>query len=82
MESGVASRTAVVKWLFDSDPSIRWQVMRDLTDEPGEVIAAERSRVATEGWGAQLLDLQTSEGHWGDDDRDHAWIPTITPLCC
>jgi hypothetical protein len=43
----------VVEWLLDSDPSIRWQVMRDLTDEPDDVVAAERSRVASEGWGAR-----------------------------
>ena len=64
---GMASRAAVVKWLLDSDPSIRWQVMRDLTDEPDEAVAAERARVATEGWGAQLLGLQTPDGHWSDD---------------
>jgi hypothetical protein len=75
----MASRTAVVKWLLDSDPSIRWQVMRDLTGEPDEVVAAERSRVASEGWGAQLLALQT-DGHWGGDDRDRAWMPTIYTL--
>jgi hypothetical protein len=46
----------VVEWLLDSDPSIRWQVMRDLTDEPDDVVAAERSRVASEGWGVRLLD--------------------------
>lgn len=48
----------VVDWLLDSDPSIRWQVMRDLTEEPDEGVAAERSRVATEGWSARLLALQ------------------------
>jgi hypothetical protein len=53
---------SVIKWLLDSDPSIRWQVMRDLTKEPDEIIGAERSRVATEGWGARLLALQTPEG--------------------
>ena len=54
----MASRKAVVKWLLlDSDPSIRWQVMRDLTHESADVIAAERARVATEGWGARLLGL-------------------------
>ena len=42
----------VVDWLLDSDPSIRWQVMRDLIHERPDVIAAERSRVSTEGWGA------------------------------
>ncbi|MBA2529973.1 MAG: helix-turn-helix transcriptional regulator [Euzebyales bacterium] len=57
----------VVDWLLDSDPSIRWQVMRDLTGEPAEAVAAERSRVATEGWGARLLALQGEDGQWGRD---------------
>jgi hypothetical protein len=55
----------VIDWLLDSGPSIRWQVMRDLTGEPAEVVAAERSRVATDGWGAQLLALQAPDGRWG-----------------
>ena len=50
-----ASRPARLKWLLDSDPAIRWQVMRDLTDEAPDSIAAERARVATEGWGAKGL---------------------------
>jgi hypothetical protein len=54
----------VIDWLLDSDPSIRWQVMRDLTQEPAGVIAAERSKVATEGWGARLLALQAPDGLW------------------
>src|SRR5947207_10081811 len=53
-------------WLLDTDPSIRWQVMRDLTDTPAEIVAAERSRVASEGWGPRLLDQQRPDGHWGD----------------
>src|SRR4051812_47977388 len=75
----MASRKAVVKWLLDSDPSIRWQVLRDLTDEPEEIIAAERSRVAQEGWGAKLLGLQTEDGDWGDD-RQHGWMTTNDAL--
>jgi hypothetical protein len=54
----------VIEWLLDSDPSIRWQVMRDLTHEPADAIAAERSKVATEGWGARLLALQAPDGLW------------------
>lgn len=57
-------RRSVLKWLLDSDPSIRWQVMRDLTKEPAAVVAAERARVGSEGWGAQLLALQAPEGTW------------------
>ena len=52
----------VVEWLLDSDPAIRWQVMRDLTDAPEEQVAAERARVASEGWGARLLALQRQDG--------------------
>ncbi len=55
----------VIDWLLDSDPAIRWQVMRDLTDAPGPAVADERSRVTNEGWGARLLSLQDGEGRWG-----------------
>ena len=75
----MASRQAVTKWLLDGDASIRWQVMRDLTHEPAEVVAAERSRVASEGWGAQLLGLQSPEGHWSDDTQ-HGWMTTTDAL--
>jgi hypothetical protein len=60
-----APRPAHIKWLLDSDPAIRWQVMRDLTGDGPDAIAAERSRVATEGWGAQLLAAQSRGGDWG-----------------
>jgi hypothetical protein len=53
---------SVISWLLDSDPSIRWQVMRDLTDAPTHEVAAERARVATEGWGARLLAMQGADG--------------------
>jgi len=54
----------VIEWLLDSDPAIRWQVMRDLADAPEEDVAAERARVAGEGWGARLLALQRQDGQW------------------
>ena len=61
-------RMDVTEWLLDSDPSIRWQVMRDLLDEPDDAVEAERSRVAREGWGARLLGLQADDGYWGGDE--------------
>ena len=54
----------MLDWVLDSDPSIRWQVLRDLVDAPTEVVAAERARVATEGWGARMLALQGEDGQW------------------
>ena len=54
----------VINWLLDGDPAIRWQVMRDLTDASEDLVAAERARVADEGWGARLLALQQPHGQW------------------
>ena len=70
----------VIGWLLDADPSIRWQVLRDLTDEPADVIAAERTRIATEGWGARLLALQGSDGLWGGTAWSHDWTDTFHVL--
>jgi hypothetical protein len=55
---------SVLEWLLDSDPALRWQALRDLADAPAEIAAAERARVAREGWGAQLLALQGDDGQW------------------
>jgi hypothetical protein len=72
---------SVINWLLDSDPSIRWQVMRDLSRESEATVARERSRVASEGWGARLLDLQGADGHWGGAVyAPHAWISTTDTL--
>src|SRR3954470_6600113 len=75
-----ALRPAVVKWLLDSDPAIRWQVMNDLTDESPIAITAERSRVATVGWGSQLLAHQSPAGHWGGPKEDRGLLITLYSL--
>jgi len=75
-----APRPAHLKWLLDSDPAIRWQVMRDLAGEPPSAIAAERSRVATEGWGSQLLARQSRAGNWGGPSEDRGLLMTLYTL--
>jgi len=70
----------VIGWLLDSDPAIRWQVMRDLTDAPVEIVAAERSRVASEGWGPRLLAQQRPDGHWGDGLDTPLWWSNLYSL--
>ena len=54
----------VIDWLLDSDPSIRWQVMRDLLDVAESEWWAERAKVETEGWGARLLSCRDEDGQW------------------
>ena len=70
----------VMEWLLDSDPAIRWQVMRDLTDEPTDVVRAERARVAVEGWGAQLLGVQGSDGRWDAGTYRPGWVDESKPF--
>ena len=82
-----------IDWLLDSDPAIRWQVLRDLVDAPPDIVAAERARVATEGWGARLLDLQGDDGQWAggacfpsrsireaDETPGQPWTSTLPTL--
>jgi len=72
--------SSVIEWLLDSDPAIRWQVMRDLTGAPADAVAAERARVATEGWGAQLLSLQGADGTWAGVAFNQEWNSTMHVL--
>ena len=70
----------VLAWLLDGDPSIRWQVLRDLTDASPKEIAAERSRVAGTGWGARLLSVQDPDGKWGGGIYSPKWVSTTYTL--
>lgn len=80
-------------WLLDSDPALRWQVLRDIVAAPPDETIAERARVATHGWGARLIALCGVDG-WaggacfpsdfrGDFSQGQPWtstLPTLTLL--
>ena len=70
----------VIHWLLDSDPAIRWQVTRDLTDAPAEEVAAERARITHEGWGAELLAAQDPDGRWSGGTFFPEWTSTEATL--
>ena len=69
----MVSDDATIEWLLDSDPSLRWQVMRDLLDSPEESLRAERGRIPGEGWGAELLATQQPDGTWAPSNVSRAW---------
>ena len=73
-------RDSVITWLLDSDPAIRWQVMRDLTGESADMVATERARVGRKGWCAQLLDQQRPDGQWGDGAAVPFWWSNMYTL--
>ena len=72
--------SSVIEWLLDSDPAIRWQTMRDFSDASDEEVAAERAKVATEGWGARLLALQAADGSWAGAAWNTGWDSTMHVL--
>jgi hypothetical protein len=68
-----------VDWLLDSDPALRWQAMRDLTDAGPAAIAAERARIPHQGLGAEILSRQGSDGSWRRAGEP-VWLPTLFTL--
>jgi hypothetical protein len=54
--------------------------MRDIIGAPAEDVKAERAKVATEGWGAQLLALQGADGRWSGAAWNRGWNCTMHVL--
>lgn len=68
-----------IDWLLDSDPGLRWQALRDLSDALPVAVTAERARVAHEGLGAEILARQESDGSWRRADAP-GWLTTLFTL--
>src|SRR5207245_11236887 len=70
--SGSASRMTIRRglrnWLLetDSDPSLRFRVLRELLDRPADDPVAVRAQktIGRKGWAAQLRPGQHPEGKW------------------
>lgn len=75
-EIGTTMDAEVIAWLMEGDPAIRWQVLRDLVDAPGEEWQAEQAKVATKGWGARLLAHRDDDGRWTPRIYGRKWIST------
>lgn len=54
--------------------------MRDLSGASAADVAAVRARVQTEGWGAQLLAMQATDGRWGNVTWNRGWNSTMHVL--
>lgn len=80
----------MLAWLLESDPSLRWQVERDLAAEPEDVWRTTRARVPVAGFGAQLLSHQDEDGRWAggayfpadatQDEPGQPWTATTWSL--
>lgn len=64
------------EWLLNSDPSIAWQVHKYLLKSKNSEYERIRKKVAEEGWGKRLLDLQDAEGTWARAIYSPKWTST------
>jgi hypothetical protein len=74
------THSETIRWLLQGDAAVRWQVLRDLCNEPAHVYENERAQVASEGWGAQLLSRQDTDDHWGGGIYSPKWKSTTYTL--
>ncbi len=70
------AKDAVLDWLLEGDPAIRWQVMRDLLGASPHTVRREQKRIGREGWGARLLALQDHDGRWAGGIYNPKWTST------
>lgn len=70
----------LLAWLMAADPAIRWQVARDLLGAAPDQVALERERVATTGWGAEILARQDPDGRWSGGLYRPKWTGTTYTL--
>lgn len=68
------------RWLREGDPAVRWRTLQHLDGAQGPVVARERARVATTGWGARLLAAQDADGGWGGGVYSPKWTSTTYTL--
>lgn len=67
------NKQQLLDWLLEGDPSIQYQVWRDLLGIENKEI---QNKIANEGWGLKFLSKRHSNGHWGDRFYQPKWIST------
>jgi hypothetical protein len=70
----------IIIWLLDSDPSIRWQVMKDIQDMDKAVYSTERQKLTEQGWCSEYLKLQDKDGLWSGSLYNGKWVSTTYTL--
>jgi hypothetical protein len=75
-----AKNSQVIDWLLGGDPSIRWQVLRDLLGVNSNKYNRERRKIELEGWGQKLLSFQMKNGLWANALYSPKWISTTYTL--
>lgn len=70
----------IVYWLLEGDPSLKYQVHRDLLGTCEEQLVEKQSIIEREGWGKKLLSEQDEDGIWGGGLYSPKWISSTYTL--
>ena len=71
----------ILNWLLSGDPSIIYQVNRDLLDTSKNQLNKLRNRIIKTGWGKRFLDKRdNTTGLWGNGIYSPKWISTTYTL--
>lgn len=63
----------LIDWLMEGDPSIQFQVSRDLLKKQDNRL---QKKIENDGWGKHYLSLQNENGHWGKAFYQPKWTST------
>jgi hypothetical protein len=69
-------RSDIIAWLCQGDPSIIYQVNRDLYEKEDSLLRVLQMEISSDGWVKQLLCLQKADGHWGNGYYQPKWTST------
>lgn len=67
------NQDSILQFLLNGDVSIQYQTYRDLMNQEKPDL---RERIAKEGWGAEFLNRQREDGHWGQKYYQPKWTST------
>jgi len=66
-----------ITWLLENaDPSLEFQVRRDLLHESLKALTKYQNNIEKNGFGKLLLDKRKQSGHWGHDVYNPKWTCT------
>jgi hypothetical protein len=66
-----------ISWLLENaDPSLEFQVRRDLLQEPTPSLAKYQNKIGKQGFVKLLLEKRKPDGHWGHDVYNPKWTCT------
>ncbi|MGM0446371.1 MAG: hypothetical protein ACQEQH_08165 [Bacillota bacterium] len=73
-------KNELIEWLLKGDPSIKYQLHRDLLDTDRKKLERLQQDIAENGWGHKLISKQGDNWIWGNGLYSPKWISSTYTL--